>query len=508
MEELLQILVQFGGGKGGEPNNVAVRFLLPTFFWCILACISLREYRASRDTKDLYVGAASLMGMARELLMFVAEYGGWRGFVPFNFLYNYYPPLEHAITMLSCSFIGYAFLNFHLEWEQFPRRFFKISAVITIILYIAIASTWPGFLRLHPGSSFGLFWGDLAFRSTAVIFMGIVLGAFVHAAGQGGQVSKALLCGFTFLFLDEFLMIFNILSNERHVGTFAPIRHNLHIWSVPFLVGMYWNDLHRRMNDATKALTTLNAELEERIALRTAQLTEANNELESFNYSVSHDLRGPLRHVSGYIALLVDDCSSQLNDTVREYLQRITKANSRMNDLIDAMLHLSRTTRSNTLSVREINLSRMAREIAAELTASAPDRTVNFRIAGDIKVYGDPRLVRQVMENLMENAWKYSAGKETAVIEVGNKTDGREATLFVKDNGAGFDMAFADKLFTPFERLHSEQEFEGIGIGLATVRKIVRRHGGRVWAESSVGEGATFFFTLPEGLASSLAAGV
>ena len=111
MEELIHILVQFGGGKGGEPNNVAVRFLLPTFFWCVLAWISFREYRTAKNMKDFYVGTASLMGMARELLMFIAEYGAWRGFVPFNFIYNYYPPLEHAITMLSCSFTGYAFLN-------------------------------------------------------------------------------------------------------------------------------------------------------------------------------------------------------------------------------------------------------------------------------------------------------------------------------------------------------------------------------------------------------------
>lgn len=495
MEELIQILVQFGGGKGGEPNNVAVRFLLPTFFWVILVWISIREYRTAKLTKDLYVGIAALMGMTRELLMFVAEYGAWRGIVPFHFIYNYYPPLEHAITMLSCSFIGYAFLNYHLRWEQFPRRFFALSVVITLLLYILIASDWPGFLQLHPGISFARFWGDLAFRSAAVVFMGIVLGAFIHAAAQGEKVSKALLCGFTLLLLDEFLMIFNILGDERHVDIFAPVRHNLHIWAIPFLLGMYWNDLQRRMIESKRALKRLNEGLEKRVAQRTAQLTDANKELETFNYAVSHDLRAPLRHIEGYSKMLMEGCGDHLPETGKGFLQRINHASRRMNEMIEALLNLSRTS-SNELYVCEIDLSRMAREIAHELSLSDPDRTVMFQIADTVTAQGDVQLIRLVMENLLGNAWKYTSRKETAVIEFGTTGIGAGFCFLIRDNGAGFDMTYADRLFDPFQRLHSEMEFAGVGIGLATVQRIVRRHGGRVWAESRVGHGATFFFTL------------
>ncbi len=496
MEELIHILVQFGGGKGGEPNNVAVRFLLPTFFWCILACISLKEYRKSKNTRDLYVGTSSVMGMARELLMFFAEYGAWRGRVPFNFIYTYYPPLEHAFTMLSCSFIGYAFLNYHLRWESFPLRFFKISSSIIILLYIVVAFSWPGFLHLHPGISFARFWGDMAFRATAVIIMGIVLGAFIHAAAQGEKISRALLVGFTFLLLDEFLMIFNILSNERNVDIFAPIRHNLHIWAIPFLLGMYWNDLQQRMIETKQELKRLNAELEERIAERTSQLTDVNKELESFSYSISHDLRAPLRHIEGYIEILEESCTNQLPEAGKGCLRRINSASKRMNGMIEALLNLSRTSR-NELHIITIDLSRMAREIAAELSLTSPERKVMFQIAETIKAQGDLLMIRLVMENLLGNAWKYTSGKETAVIEFGTIRTDNENTFFVRDNGAGFDMKYADKLFAPFQRLHTDSEFEGIGIGLATVRRIISHHGGHVWAEGHVGHGSTFFFTLP-----------
>ena len=496
MDELIQILVQFGGGKGGEPNNVAVRFLLPTFFWSVLAWISLRECRNERLSKDCFVGIAALIGMSRELLMFIAEYGGWRGFVPFSFLYTYYPPLEHAFTMLSCVFIGYAFLNYHLHWKVYPRRFIQASATITVILYMVIAVAWPSFLRQHPGISFGQFWGDLVFRTAAVIFMGMVLGPFVHAAAMGTKISTALLCGFSMLFLDEFLMIFNILSNERHVEIFAPIRHNLHIWAIPFLLGMYWNDLRKRMVATKQSLQSLNAELEHRVEQRTTQLIEANDELETFNYSVSHDLRSPLRHIEGYASMLMEECADQFSDVQKTYLQRISRASGRMNAMIEALLKLSRSSRSG-LQIRQIDLSRMAREIAAELPLSEPDRRVTFQIHDGVTVWGDLQLIRLVMENLLGNAWKYSAKQPEAFIVFGTMTHGEETVYFVRDNGAGFDMTYADKLFAPFQRLHSEEEFTGIGIGLATVQRILRRHGGRVWAESQVNQGATIYFTLP-----------
>lgn len=496
MEEFIQILVQFGGGKGGEPNNAAVRFLLPTFFWCILALISLREYRAAKNTRDRYLGTAAILGMARELLMFFAEYGGLRGFVPFGFIYNVYPPLEHAITMLSCSFIGYAFMNYHLGWEKFPRRFFLTSTTITVILYLVIALEWPGFLRLHPGISFASFWGDLAFRSVAIISMGIVLGAFVHAAGQGAKISMSLMCGFTFLFLDEFLMIFNIISSERYVDIFAPVRHNLHIWSIPFFLWMYWSALQGRMLSVQQELESLNAELEQRVAARTAELSNVNRELEMFNYSVSHDLRAPLLHIGGFTKILAEDCAGQLTVSGKECLHRLKNASRRVNVMIDALLDLS-LTNSVGMQRRRLYLSRIAKGLAAEIALSDKDRSAEFRITPNMRAHGDLKLILRLMESLLENAWKYTRDCEAALIEFGSIATGQETVYFVKDNGVGFDMKHTDMLFTPFQRLHADKKFQGIGIGLATARKIICRHGGQIWAESSMGDGATFFFTLP-----------
>ncbi|HEX8949305.1 MAG TPA: PAS domain S-box protein, partial [Dissulfurispiraceae bacterium] len=254
LNEVLNILFEFGGGKGGEPNNVVVRFLLPAFFWTVLAGIAVKEWCRTRERKDFYVGAASLMGIARELLMFTAEYGSLRGYIPFEFLYKYYPPLEHAWTMLSCIFIGYAFLNYLSKWRHFPAMFLMITSTVTVILYSVIASLWPFFLEYNPGASFGTFWGDLVFRISASLFMGIVLGAFIFARSRGRYVPQPLLWGFLFLFLDEFLMIFNIISGERYVHIYAPVRHNLHIWAIPLFLGVYWADTIRRMASAEHAI--------------------------------------------------------------------------------------------------------------------------------------------------------------------------------------------------------------------------------------------------------------
>ncbi|WP_298267281.1 PAS domain-containing sensor histidine kinase [Geobacter sp.] len=244
----------------------------------------------------------------------------------------------------------------------------------------------------------------------------------------------------------------------------------------------------------------LNAELERRVAERTAQLEAANRELESFSYSVSHDLRAPLRHVTGFTNILLEDCGEQLDETGLDCLMRVARATRRMEELIDALLNLSRYTRKE-MAFEPVDLSAMAREIAAELAKADPARTVMFAIREGLTVHGDAGLLRVVMENLLGNAWKYTGRVAEATIEFGREERAGKVVYFVRDNGAGFDMAYAGKLFSAFQRLHGSDEFEGTGIGLATVRRIIGRHGGEVWADAAPERGATFSFTLPHGSA-------
>jgi len=235
--------------------------------------------------------------------------------------------------------------------------------------------------------------------------------------------------------------------------------------------------------------------LEELVEERTTALQVANRELEAFSYSVSHDLRAPLRTLDGFSSALVEDYGPQLGEEGEDYLNRIRAASQRMARLIDDMLLLSRLTRSD-MRRDEIDLSPMAEEVVANLREGEPEREVEVRIEPHLIASADERLVRVLLQNLIGNAWKFTSKQDGAAIEVGH-ANGDPAVFCVRDDGVGFDMAYADKLFGAFQRLHSAGEFEGTGVGLATVQRIVHRHGGQAWAESEPGAGATFYFTLP-----------
>ena len=274
-------------------------------------------------------------------------------------------------------------------------------------------------------------------------------------------------------------------------------------------IGNYWASPHKTMPEEVKLLQALAdstsiamenvqlyGELEQRVQERTGQLETAYKELETFSYSVSHDLRTPLRHIDAYSKLLLEKTGDHLDDDGRNYLQRICGATTRMNQLIDDLLKLSRVTLA-AVSRQPADVSRMAREIVAELQAASPDRQVKVLIEEGISANGDPNLLRVVFDNLLSNAWKYTSAKPHARITVAcTRGDEGRSIYSVQDNGAGFAMAYADKLFAPFQRLHSESQFPGTGVGLATVQRIIHKHGGRIWAQAKEGGGATFSFTL------------
>lgn len=248
---------------------------------------------------------------------------------------------------------------------------------------------------------------------------------------------------------------------------------------------------------AQEEVRRLNAELELRVQRRTAELAAANQELRAFSYSVSHDLRAPLRALDGFSNALLEDFASALDDRGVRYLKKIRDASQRMGQLIDDLLQLSRVTQ-HELCPTEVDLSAVARDVAADLRRSAPGRAVRWSIAPGLRARGDAGLLRIVLQNLLGNAWKYTSKHDHAHVEFGVEArDGEGApAFFVRDDGAGFDMRYANKLFGAFQRLHTVEEFEGTGIGLATVQRIVHRHGGRVWAEGAVEGGACLYFTL------------
>ena len=277
-------------------------------------------------------------------------------------------------------------------------------------------------------------------------------------------------------------------------ATIAPIRDAR--GAVTSYVAVKEDITERRQ--AKLALEQLNGELEERIRRRTALLETALAELDAFSYSVSHDLRAPLRSIDGFSQALLEECGGQVGAAGQHYLQRILAGTRRMGRLIDDLLKLSQVSRS-PLNRQRLDLSALARTLLEELAQGDPARTLDLRVAPGLEASGDPGLIRAVLANLLGNAWKYTARTGRARIEVfrEDRPDGG-AAFCVRDNGAGFDMAYAGKLFTAFQRLHSASEYEGSGIGLALVQRIVRRHGGQVWATGAVGEGACFRFTLPE----------
>jgi light-regulated signal transduction histidine kinase (bacteriophytochrome) len=207
-------------------------------------------------------------------------------------------------------------------------------------------------------------------------------------------------------------------------------------------------------------------------------------------------LRAPLRSIDGFSQVLLEDYADQLPSEGRNYLERVRSSARRMAELIEDLLKLSQVTRAQIKSV-PVDLTRLAENILAELQRTHPERNVRFSVAPNLNVRGDPHLLQVVLENLLNNAWKYTSKREQAEIEIGSKYENDQTIFFIHDNGAGFDMAYADKLFGAFQRLHTTTDFPGTGIGLATVQRIIHRHGGRIWAESKVEQGATFFFTLP-----------
>ncbi len=292
------------------------------------------------------------------------------------------------------------------------------------------------------------------------------------------------------------LRYFNDALHERRSSTFEYYWRDRWFEArlYPFGLGVaaYVRDITKRKTKEERVLE-LNAELEQRVAERTTQLELANKDLESFSYSVSHDLRAPLRAIDGFSAALLEDYGASLDGRARGHLDRVRNAAQRMADLIDSLLKLAKVART-PITLATVDLSALAGAVSAELQESDPQRSVSVTVEPGLEAKGEPHLLQIVLANLLGNAWKFTRQLQHAQVHVGKNGEGE---FYVRDNGAGFEMTYASKLFGAFARLHSSEEYEGTGIGLATVARIIHRHGGNIRAEGAVGEGATFYFTLP-----------
>src|SRR5216683_266801 len=262
------------------------------------------------------------------------------------------------------------------------------------------------------------------------------------------------------------------------------------------LIGAF-NEMLEQIQERDSALRKAHDELEQNVQERTAQLAASNKELEAFSYSVSHDLRAPLRGIDGFSLALLEDYADRLDADGKDYLHRVRAATQRMGILIDDLLSLSRVTRTE-MRLEKADLGLIARSVAEELQKTQPERRAEFRIEEDLGAFVDSHLIRITLENLLGNAWKFTSKRESACIEFGRTQRDGGFTYYVRDDGAGFDPTYADRLFGAFQRLHDKNDFPGTGVGLATVQRIIHRHGGRIWAESAVERGATFYFTLME----------
>ncbi|MEW6203232.1 MAG: ATP-binding protein [bacterium] len=442
-------------------------------------------------------------------------------------------------TAVNFILIGLALLLLNTKTHRglLPAQFLiLIEGLITLFAIIGYAYNVPSFYGILPG--FTRMALNTAFAFTAA-FVGILwarpdreVTAFLSSKSLGGRIVRLQL---PVVILVIFLLGWLHLWGERmgfydssfgaalHATTFIIIAYIVIYFSSARLnradavrrqaedeLKKYRDQLEELVKERTAQLESeiterkraeeeiikLNEELEQRIIMRTAQLESANKELEAFSYSVSHDLRAPLRSIDGFSAALMEDYADSLDERAKNYITRIRSGTVRMAELIDDLLKLSRVSRAEMQYVG-VDLSVIVRSVAEELRKMEPDRDVEFIITDSARADCDPHLMKIVLENLIENAFKFTNGKPHARIEFSmSMSSDMERVYFVRDNGVGFDMRYVDKLFGVFQRLHTVTEFPGTGIGLATVKRIIHRHGGRVWAEGEVGKGATFYFTL------------
>lgn len=348
--------------------------------------------------------------------------------------------------------------------------------LVFMIASISLAVSW-GLLCMFAVTHYQLEW-------TAMLVLLIIAGI--------AAIAVVTISIYTFL-VTSFLLL--LLCPSIVMTAYLNTQHSLAIMLMFSLYGVFLVVVARRLNDEYWRALKNSFLLDQ----RARQLEDSNKELESYSYSIAHDLRGPLRTITAFSQILLEDADKKLDDQEKDSLNRIVNAGLFMAELIDDILELSRISRIN-IEYNDVNLSALAEECLSNLQSSQPNRKVDIDIQQNMIAKGDPRLLRIVLQNLLSNSWKFTRECENPKIQFAATNNGEKSAYFVKDNGVGFDVKYADKIFGIFQRLHTRQEFDGTGIGLASVQRVVNRHGGKVWVNAKDQKGATFYFTLPENM--------
>jgi len=449
----------------------------------VIYVLTTRTYKYSNKTYLLFLGNAYLFIATLDFLHYLTYKG--MGVFP---AYGTNIPTQLWIAGRYLDSLTLLLAPFFIGRRSFPqRRVFGAYLAVTGALIASIM--W---LQVFPTCYIdGQGLTPFKVGSEYVVCL-LLLAAIFHLRHHRRQIEP-----FTYRLLVAAMVatIFAELSFTLYTDVHGIMNFAGHAFKIMAYYFVYRGIVIQGLEAPYMEIRRLNENLENRVRERTAELEVANKELEAFAYSVSHDLRAPLRHIDGFSKILLEAHTDKLDEEGQRYLQFLRNGSQKMGQLLDALLALSRVTRAE-MRRQPVDLSALASAVLADLRKEQPERQVELTIEPGVGAEGDPQLLRVALDNLLGNAWKFTSKRTVAKIQFGATRQRDQLVCFVKDNGAGFDMAYADKLFGAFQRLHSGEEFPGTGIGLATVQRIVRRHGGRVWAEGAVDQGATFYFTL------------
>jgi len=483
--ELLLILTDFGAG-GSDPQDDVVRFLLPSIFWIILSFIALRQWRTGLEKRDLYVGIAAFIGFSREIFMFVMQYGSWRGFIPHDVVFRLYPPIEHSLTLLASLLLGYSFMKYFLPWQRFSYYFFITSVAVISLLYLTTAPLWISYLATHPDALFGAFWGDMAFRTTGSILMCIVIVSLVINKKRNVYIPMGLIIAFSFLFLDDFLMIFNLANGEKYRTVYAPIRHNLHIWAIPLFLTVYWTDQYKRLIIMENQL--IQSKKMEAIGMLSA--------------GVAHEINNPINSIINYGQILADELTD--NPMEKDIAGRIMKEGDRIAAIVRSLLSYGREQRDEK---KNIQLSNVFAEMLA--LTDAQIRKDGIHLVTDIaenlpQVVANPQQLQQVFLNVINNARyalnrKYPDLHSDKIFEIKLECVTVEDIPYVRisflDHGIGIPSDILDKTVQPF--FSTKPSGQGTGLGLSISQGIIKEHGGKLSLESKEGKYTRVIIDLP-----------